>query len=116
MAIEILQLDSDHEYYESEFLLDNESFRLLARYNKRVDAWFVSLYDAEGEPIAVGRRLTVGNLLFPWLVAQSRPAGQLIALDTTDEDVDPGQYDLGNRIVVMYFDAEELESMGGLGA
>lgn len=115
MAVEILQLDSEHEYYESEFLLDNESFRMIARYNRRVDSWFLSLYDAEGEPIAVGRRLTVGNLLFPWLVGRNRPAGQLLALDTKDNDEDPGQFDLGNRVIVAYLDAAEIEAMGGQG-
>ncbi len=114
MAIEILQLDSTHMYYESEFLLDSESFRILARFNRRVQAWFISLYDSEGEPICVGRRLTVGNLLFPWLVSRNRPSGQLIALDTSDEDIDPGLNDLGNRVIVAYVDADELESMGGL--
>ncbi|MCC6811354.1 MAG: hypothetical protein IT381_28250 [Deltaproteobacteria bacterium] len=109
MAIEILQLNSDHEYQEAEFQLDGETFRLLSRYNERVDSWFLSLYDAEGNAIHTGRRVTVGNLMFPWLVSADRPSGQLIAIDSEDEDVDPGRDELGTRVVVYYFDAEEVE-------
>ncbi len=115
MAILILQLDSAHQYYESEFLLDGEPFRLLTRYNKRVESWFVSLYDSAGEPICTGRRLTVGNFLFPWLVGRNRPSGQLLALDTSSQDSDPGELDLGKRVSLMYIDAEEIESLGGRG-
>lgn len=115
MAVEVLQLDSTHLYYESEFLLDGESFRLLARFNRRVESWFLSLYDVNGDPIATGRRVTVGNFLFPWLVGRNRPAGQLIALDTSAQDSDPGENDLGNRVVIVYADAEEIEGLGGVG-
>lgn len=111
MAIEILQLSSDHENQEAEFQLDGETFRLLARWNARIDSWMLSLYDFEGEPIATGRRLTVGNFLFPWITSDSRPAGQLIALDTKDEDHDPGHDDLGSRVIVYYLDAEEIEAL-----
>lgn len=108
MAVELLQLDSNHDNYEIEVLLDGENFRLACRWNERVDAWFVSLYDASGDAIALGRRLTVGNFLFPWLVGSNRPAGQLMALDTSNEDVDPAHADLGNRVIVTYLDAEEM--------
>lgn len=111
MAIEILQLNSDHEFYETEFQLDGETFRLVTRWNSRIDSWILSLYDFEGNPIHTGRRLTVGNFLFPWLSSQSRPAGQLMALDTKDEDHDPGHDDLGDRIIVYYLDAEEVEEL-----
>lgn len=115
MAIEVLTLDSEHQNQEAEFQLDGENFRLLTRYNKRVDSWFLSLYQDDGTPIATGRRLTVGNFLFPWLVGRNRPAGQLIAIDTTDRDSDPGELDLGNRVQVLYVDAEEMEELGAIG-
>lgn len=112
MAIEILQLDPTHQYFESTFDLDGELFRLTTRYNARIDSWMASLYDALNNPIALGRRITVNNLLFPWLVGQNRPAGQLIAVDTQDEDHDPGENDLGTRVVIYYADSDELVSLG----
>ena len=115
MAVEILTLDSTHDYQEQEFQLDGETFRLLARWNERIDSWIISLYESDGTPVAVGRRLTVGNFLFPWLVTENRPAGQLIAIDTKDEDVDPGHFDLGNRVVVAYLDIEEMAALGANG-
>lgn len=111
MAIEILQLSSDHEYQEAEFQLDGETFRLLSRYNARVDSWFFSLYDADGTAIHTGRRVTVGNFVFPWLVSESRPGGQLMAIDSQAEDVDPGHADLGTRVDVYYFDRDEIVTM-----
>lgn len=108
MAIEILQLDSTHQNYETTFDLDGTLFRLRTRYNSRVDSWFASLYDASGQPIALGRRITVGNMLFPWLVELNSPAGQLIAVDSEDEDVDPGEKDLGTRVSIYYVDEESL--------
>ncbi len=115
LGIEVLTLDSEHEYYESEFTLDGEPYRLLTRYNKRIDSWFASLYDGQGNPLALGRRITVGNFLFPWLVGRDRPAGQLLAIDTEDRDSDPGHDDLGNRVVIVYIDAESMEAAGANG-
>ncbi len=112
---DVLTLDSEHEYYTSEFTLDGESFRLLARYNKRVESWFFSLYDGDGNPIAMGRRVTVGNFLFPWLVGSNRPAGQLMAIDTKDGETDPGRFDLGNRVSIVYVNADAMEEAGGNG-
>lgn len=113
MAIEILQLSSDHEYQEAEFQLDAETFKVVTRYNRRIDSWMLSLYDFEGNPVATGRRITVGNFLFPWLVTSARPGGQFIALDTQDEDADPGHDDLGTRVVLFYFDVDEIQEAGG---
>lgn len=114
--IEVLTLDSEHENYEASFQLDGETFGLRARYNNRVDSWFLTLIDADGSIIVGSRRVTVGNLLFPWLVGRNRPAGQLLAIDTEDEDGDPGRHDLGSRVLVMYADADELEAAGARGA
>ncbi len=119
MAIEILVLDSDHEYYENEFTLDDESFRIQARYNARIDSWMLSLFDGDGNAIAVGRRVTVGNFLFPWLTGRNRPGGQLMAIDSEDRSdtggTDPGRYDLGERVVILYLDAAEMEAAGANG-
>lgn len=111
MAIEILQLSPDHEYQEAEFQLDGDTFRVLVRYNARIDSWMLSLYDFEGNAVATGRRITVNNFLFPWLVSSARPGGQLMALDSQDEDADPGHDDLGTRVVLYYFDADEIAEM-----
>lgn len=116
MAVEILTLDSSHEYQQVEFQLDGETFRMTFRWNKRIDSWIISLYEFDDTPIAVGRRITVGNFLFPWLVTENRPVGQLIAIDTEDEDADPGHDDLGSRVVVAYLDRDELIALGAVGA
>ncbi len=115
MSIVVLQLDSQHEYYENEFTLDGEGFRILARYNIRIDSWMINLYQSDGTAIATGRRVTVGNFLFPWLTGRNRPAGQLMALDTSDEDSDPGRNDLGERVIIVYLDADEMEAEGATG-
>jgi hypothetical protein len=73
------------------------------------------LYQEDMTPIAVGRRVTVGNFLFPWLTGRNRPAGQLLALDTKDEDSDPGRNDLGERVVIVYITAEAMEAAGAQG-
>lgn len=116
MAVEILTLDSKHEYQKVEFPLDGETFRMTFRWNKRIDSWIVSLYEADDTPVAVGRRITVNNLLFPWLVTENRPAGQLIAIDTEDEDADPSHDDLGSRCIIAYLDVEEMTALGAEGA
>ncbi len=69
------------------------------------------MYDFEGEPIALGRRITVGNFFFPWLVSQSRPSGQLMAIDTKDEYRDPGHADLGSRVIIYYVPYDEMSEI-----
>lgn len=116
MAVEILELDPTQEYVETQFQLDGETFTFLVRWNERIDSWILSIYETDGTPIAVGRRITVGNFLFPWLVGSNRPSGQLMALDTKEEDVDPGHDDMGTRVKLFYIDAEEMEALGAQGA
>lgn len=112
MAIEILELDSTHEYSETSFDLDGVIFTLQTRYNPRSDSWYLSLFAGDGTPICLGRRITVNNILFPWLAADSKPAGALIAVDSQDEDKDPGEDELSTRVLIMYADADELVAMG----
>jgi len=91
-----------HTYSTS---LDGIEYRLKFDYSQRADRWYLSVYDALGEPIRVGIKLVPSIDLARLCRADSRaPKQVLIALDMTDtfSANAPGLFDLGRRITLWY--------------
>lgn len=42
--VEVLALDSTHDYQEAQLQVDGETYILKTRWNERIDSWIVSLY------------------------------------------------------------------------
>lgn len=95
---------SDFEFYTN---LDGVKFWFLFKSNVRmaggsVGCWTMDILDASKEPILQGIRCVVK---YPLLVRGSDarlPVGQLYLIDMTDKDLDPGLYDLGDRVKLVY--------------
>jgi hypothetical protein len=85
-------------------LLTGVEFILSFQYNQRDSSWWLSLYDALREPIIEGVKCVVGLPLLRNTVDARRPAGELVFLDLTKKDLDPGLLDLGERIALIYAD------------
>lgn len=88
--------------------LDRETFKLSFRWNARAAAWFMAIDTPEGSPIQGSKRLAVD---FPLNVRSRdarRPAGNLVAVDTSDKQLEAGLEDLGGRVQLLYYVAGEL--------
>lgn len=89
--------------------LDGVLYNFTFRRNVRLSSWFFSLSDSGGEPILSGARAVVDYDLLAHCGHEDQPVGQLILVDTASTHADPGPFDLGAR-VQMVFVTEEPEN------
>lgn len=95
--------------------LDGVTFILRFFWNERDESWYWELYDSARVAIWCGARIAVGQPLLRQCVNASRPAGELVVVDTSNEDEDPGLDDLGDapaRVQIHYLTAAEMTAAG----
>ena len=88
--------------------LDGQLFRIAITWNERDAAWYLDLFDADGTLLLAGRKLVLGQALLARFRDARLPPGELLVLDTTSRDLEPGQQDLGGRVPLFYVEAASL--------
>lgn len=109
----IIPCRPDLTHYEMQITLEGVGYGLEFRWNTREEAWYMHLYGEDGTPIRMGVKVVVGFPLVARLNADARPRGRFVAFDTTNLDRNPGIADLGDRVTLAYFDADEVAELGG---
>jgi hypothetical protein len=89
--------------------LEGQTYGLKLIWNFRAEAWFLSLYDADGQAIVHGIRLVTDYPLGKRFKDSRMPPGTFQIQDTSGERRDPNSADLGRRALLYYFTADELE-------
>lgn len=112
MTVSVIDTSQQLFDYRERVSLDDVSFELRFRWNTRMQAWFVDVFDEDGGIIVYGRRCVIEWPLF----RQSRhlaaiPDGDMMCIDTTQRDVPPTQFDFGLRVLLLYLDGEEVATV-----
>lgn len=97
-----------HQFFS--VLLDGVDLTLDVRWNARAGAWMLAVSDADGVILA-GRRITAGGSLFGRVVSSRLPGGDLMAVDTSGDDTDPGAGELGQRVELVYLTAADIAAI-----
>lgn len=103
---------NDLPSYEMSVPLDGVTYIVALYFNPRINdgqgKWFISLSDQN-------RNLLVGPVpvivtwgLFDRFVDLVTLPGTIFAFDTSGQDIDPGQFDLGDRVRLYYIEAETV--------
>lgn len=95
-------------FFDLQVVLDEVTYTLEFRWNERLGAWFMSMFDAQGTtPLMVGKRLVVNFIIGKY--DTGRPiGGMFIAYDTSGAGLDPAFEDLGSRVQLIYATAADL--------
>lgn len=109
MAIYLPTKTDGTQRYSFPILLDGQKFSFDFMWNDRAGFWAFILSDATGEPI-LRRKVVVGLPLFSRFGDPRLPPGELVALDTTGRDLDPGLQELGARVLLTYLEAADFGS------
>lgn len=88
--------------------LTDVEFRIVQRWDDRLEAWFIDLYDADDVQLARGKRLVANYYLFDDQLDRRFPAGRLMLLDDAGTGVACGFEDLGDRCQLVYFEPNEV--------
>lgn len=103
-----LPLLVDTPYFDVEAQLDGVLYAFTFRWNARDGQWTFDLADSDRDPIASGIAVVVDFPLARRCADARMPPGAFFAVDTTGGQVDPGETDLGRRVVIVYFTGAEL--------
>lgn len=102
MASVRLPVNSAAPHYRFSVTLEGKLLTFELRWNERSEAWFLSLFDADGAPIFSGRRVVLGANLLGRSADARLPRGILLAHDTSGASRDAGRDDLGTRVEVVF--------------
>lgn len=95
-------------YYDEQVSLDGALYTLGFYWNARAAQWFVDIDDADGNAVVHGLALTAGRLPLLQSASATRPTGQFLVFDSSNQDSDPGQDDLGTRVLLAYASATDI--------
>jgi hypothetical protein len=98
----IVPTRTDIEDYEIEVELSGVSFLLRFTWNYREEFWYLTISDADANIIAAGIKIVISKPLLLEVPGTEKPDGNLIAIDTSDENVEAGLTDLGDRVLLMW--------------
>jgi hypothetical protein len=106
MTIIELTTRNDLPAYQYVTALDGTTYQINLVWNSRMDngngKWMLSLADAFGNPL-IGAVPVIANWpLIKRFVFDGLPPGVLFAFDTSGQDMDPGRFDLGDRVRLFY--------------
>ena len=101
----ILATEQGASSYVMRATLDGVSYGVELNWNGRVGAWYLSLYDAAGEPLLLSRKVVTNMpLLHRFKFLTGMPAGDLIAVDPSETIAYAGYTELGEgRGVTLYY-------------
>lgn len=85
--------------------LDSVNYGLSFKFNSRMGYWFVALYDAFQNIIVSPVPVICTEPLFNRFVECAIPPGTLFAFDSSGQNLDPGRFDLGDRVRIYYMES-----------
>jgi len=102
MATRIIPTRGDIGAYFFQVELDKKVFGLAFQFNAREGNWYFDLQDALGNRIRSGVKVVSGFPFLQRVTNLNRPPGEVIAIDTTGNDLDPDLADLGSKVLLAY--------------
>lgn len=100
---QILPLEPSQPFYEIATVLNKTPVTIDVRWNGRDEAWYLSVYDAEGLAIADGLKVVLGVLIGARARHPLFTAGAFVARDTSGKQREAAFDDIGTRVTVTYY-------------
>lgn len=91
-----------------EIVLDDVVIGFTFKYNARIDSWFVSVQDENGDAIFGDVRMVVGWPIFGFYRDLRMPPGLFFLEDREELGVDPVFDELGSRFAFIYVTEQDL--------
>ena len=88
--------------------LDGSVFGFEFKFNARMSCWTINLLDSANEPIYCGIKGVADYDLLKHCSDSRRPAGKLYLVDTSGQKTDPGAFDIGKRVRLVYRSEESV--------
>lgn len=110
----VIPLPTDSPFFDIQVVLTGIIFTLEFHWNEREGSWYFNIQTEDGQDIINGVKVVVDFPLARRSPNPLRPAGVLVASDTTGKQQNPiwnpalNKSDLGDRVQLLYFEPGEL--------
>lgn len=101
-----IPISSATSNYTQRASLDGVDFEFRFLWNDRDRRWYLDLANSSGELLASGRKIVANRPMHTREVSEDLPAGYLVFIDLGDEGIDPGLFDLDDRVLLLYADED----------
>ena len=88
--------------YKYVITLEGLAYEFKYQFNERMGKWFVSIGDPIGNPLIAPVPIVASWPLFDRFKNALLPPGTVYAFDTSGALQDPGRFDLGDRVRMVY--------------
>lgn len=112
MSVTIPAGDGVSSFFDLQVTLDDVTYTIEVKWNVRMNAWFMHVFDAEGQiPLIQTLRLVVGPPGVVWLINAYNtggPPGGFAVVDTSGRGEDPDFEGFGTRWILKYLTRAEI--------
>lgn len=108
MATLVLPTRTDDAIYRMKVDLEGETYTLDFQFNSREGAWYFDLLDDDEVVIRSGIKVVTGFPLLRLIHDSRRPAGEMLAEDSSGTDAEAGLKDLGGDVLLVYAEAADV--------
>lgn len=105
MAVKELLTRKDLAAYHYTITLEGVQYRFDYQYNERMGKWFVSISDTAANIIIAPVPVVAGLGIFDRFVMDGIPPGITTPFDTSGDNLDPGRFELGDRVRMLYLES-----------
>lgn len=105
MSVLRLPVRSDIQSYKYRVTLDGVSYNLRFRFNARYNKWIMDILTFDDVPISLGRPVLTNIDPFLRFIDPRLPAGNMIAGDLSNKDLDADGDTFGVTVVLFYEEA-----------
>ena len=106
-----LPLTTDHERYLERLNLEDVNYILRIRYNKRMQDWYVDIFDTNQNALVRGRRAVLDWELLSQHKHRGTPPGFMSFFDSNRTQTSATRNDLGTRVLLLYTDSVDVLSL-----
>lgn len=94
--------------FEETVLLDGVNFTLQFSWNNQRNFWTLTLLNSSGDVLVIKKIVADTPLLARYIAMDGFPTGDIIPIDTSKLGLDPGLFDLDDRVQLLYYSASDF--------
>jgi hypothetical protein len=110
MALKEIPTRNDLPSYQMLVTLDGTNYTVALYFNPRINngagEWMITLADQNQNMLCAPVPVIVNMPLFDQFIDLVELPGTIFAFDTSGNNSDPGQFDLGDRVRLFYLEAD----------
>lgn len=108
MAFYEIPTEENNAAYSFQVDLEQKTYGFAFHFNIRINRWFFDISSRDGTTLLQGLPVFVGNFPMDRFSTPGLPPGRIAFIDTSGQNLDPSEADMGSRVIMIYADSTEV--------